>query len=402
MAGTKRERAPGVWELRVHLGRGTDGKRHDVSRTFRGSDRAAGRELAKLVAQADELRAERFAPPAPPGEMTVGDLAARWLRLRASEWAPKTAQDNAGTVSRYIDPHMGAVSVVALRRAQISDFYAELRARGGEGGAPLSAGTVAKVHSVFHAMLEDAVELELLAGNPATKARRPRGDRPERSVPTLAQIAYAQQVALAPSGGRRSRPDLMLATIIRVAIATGARRGEIAALQWGDIGEVEALELTTLAIRRAAYKLPGEPVGVKGTKTGATAVLAIDPSTAAALDEWRRVQQVTALELGRGRLSATDWIFPARRDWDRPVSPDTITGRWRLVAERAGLTGVRFHDLRHATATHMIAAGIDPKTVAGRLRHSTTAMTLDVYTAWLISADRDAALLWGRLLDEVS
>ncbi len=56
-----RERTPGVWELRVYLGRHpVTGKRTDASRTFRGGERAAGKALAQLVTEVDELRAAAF------------------------------------------------------------------------------------------------------------------------------------------------------------------------------------------------------------------------------------------------------------------------------------------------------------------------------------------------------
>ena len=55
--------------------------------------------------------------------------------------------------------------------------------------------------------------------------------------------------------------------------------------------------------------------------------------------------------------------------------------------------------MRHGTATHLIANGTDVRTVAGRLRHASPTMTLDVYAARTTKADRDAGELIDTLLD---
>lgn len=91
-------------------------------------------------------------------------------------------------------------------------------------------------------------------------------------------------------------------------------------------------------------------------------------------------------------------MFPSR-DWGHPISLNQITQDWRTLADAHGLEGVRFHDLRHATATHLIATGTDIRTVAGRLRHASPTMTLAVYAARTTAADQVAGDLIDDLLD---
>jgi hypothetical protein len=62
-----------------------------------------------------------------------------------------------------------------------------------------------------------------------------------------------------------------------------------------------------------------------------------------------------------------------------PQSPQALSAEWRKAAERIGLGGVTFHALRHAHASHLIAAGIDDVKIANRLGHSDPAITLAVY-----------------------
>ena len=280
--------------------------------------------------------------------MVPAQLLDRWQRLRATEWAPKTAHDHHGTVDRWIVPWIGDVRVIDLRRTMIEGYYADLGRRGGVDGKPLSPTSVRKTNTVLHAALEDEVSLELIAGNPSTKARRPK---------------VTKHVAL----------------------------------RWSDINDTD-LDAGTIHIQRSITKLSGQRPQVKATKTGATALLAVDAGTIHALRAWRRQQTEINLAVGRGRLQQSDWVFPSK-DLTQPINPDVITYRWTRLAAANDLDVVRLHDLRHAAATHMVAAGIDIRTVAGRLRHASPAMTLDVYAGRDLPADRAAATLMGTLID---
>jgi integrase len=62
--------------------------------------------------------------------------------------------------------------------------------------------------------------------------------------------------------------------------------------------------------------------------------------------------------------------------------------------------GARLHDLRHYVATHLLASGVDVRTVAGRLGHRNASTTLNVYSHFLVEADRDAANLLGKIFDD--
>jgi hypothetical protein len=69
------------------------------------------------------------------------------------------------------------------------------------------------------------------------------------------------------------------------------------------------------------------------------------------------------------------------------------------MAKRLQLRSTRLHSLRHYSATELLAAGVDLRTVAGRLRHgSGGAITLKVYAAWVDEADRRAAATMAGIL----
>ena len=83
-----------------------------------------------------------------------------------------------------------------------------------------------------------------------------------------------------------------------------------------------------------------------------------------------------------------------RRAWLKPSlpwEPDSFTTAFRAFAQSAGFLGLRFHDLRHGHATHLLAQNTHPKIVSERLGHSTIGITLDTYSHVVPSMQEDAA-----------
>ncbi len=85
------------------------------------------------------------------------------------------------------------------------------------------------------------------------------------------------------------------------------------------------------------------------------------------------------------------YIFSLSVDGSMPLIPDSVTQRYKRMADRLGIA-THLHALRHYSATELINAGVDPRTVAGRLGHGGGgATTLRVYAAWVSEADQRAA-----------
>ena len=82
----------------------------------------------------------------------------------------------------------------------------------------------------------------------------------------------------------------------------------------------------------------------------------------------------------------------------RPLDGAAVRRGFTKLKAAVGLTGVRFHDLRHTAATLMLKAGVHPKVVSERLGHATIAITLDTYSHVLPDIQRDAAEAMDRLL----
>lgn len=355
----------------MYAGLDDRGRRKYSTRTVKGGKREAQRELRSFVAEVEAGAHEGLRTQRAP--LTVEQLMESWVLQ--SDWSPATRAGNVQCVKDWILPHIGDVRIDRLTLWRIETFYRTLRLEGGRDGGPLSIGSVKRTHSVVHAAMGEAVRWGLLQSNPATGARRPKGENFEAVVPGVDDIRRVLKAA----------PE-HLRVVIALAVSTGARRGEPLALKWDDVDESES----TISISRSV----NADGSLKSTKTKATGVVSVGAETMGLVSAWRSAQEGRWAEVGKGPMPADMWVFPST-GWDRPLRVGTISHQWRALADQVGLDGVRFHDLRHATATHLVANGVDVRTVSGRLRHASTSMTLDVYTAKITESDVAA----GKLLD---
>jgi integrase len=135
----------------------------------------------------------------------------------------------------------------------------------------------------------------------------------------------------------------------------------------------------------------------KDTKTHQMRRLSLDPATVEVLTEHRHRYEEAMRQLG---LEVRDdaFLFSYAPSRDRACDPSGVTHRYSRMCEKLGIDS-HLHALRHYSATELLTAGVDLRTVAGRLGHGGGgATTLRVYAAWVGESDRRAAeILGGRL-----
>ena len=367
MKGHIRERSPGRWAIVLDIRDPETGTRRRKWHSFTGTKREAQRECARLVT---EMHGGGYTEPM---KTTVGQFLENWLTHVAPQITPRTHERYTEIVRKNIVPALGAIRVTALRPAQIASSYAKALScgrRDGKGG--LSANSVLYQHRIIKHALSDAVRWGTLAKNPADAVDPPKVERPIMSTYDMAQTADLLDAA---RGTRLYVPILL-------GVLCGLRRGEIVALRWPNIdlvgkqiAVVEAAEQTVEGVR---YKPP---------KSGRSRTVAISTYV---LDELQAHRVRQAEELLRLGVRSTDGFVYTRED-GKPIQPRTLTHNWQALVAKGALPRVRFHDLRHAHATHMLASGVHPKVASERLGHSKVGITLDLYSHVLPGMQEDAA-----------
>jgi integrase len=342
-----------------------------------GTKREADAQLRQLILEAGLAHETSHA--------TMVDLAVKWLELASETLSPSTLREYRRLLEKIILPQFGSIKVRAIRPSDLDTFYASLRRRG-VSGRPLSAQSVHHVHALIRRLLNQALKWGWILANPALNATPPRVDRVELEVPDVQTVTHIINFA------QERNPDI--ACFLRLAAVTGARRGELCAIRWRDFDKSGGL-----SIKHSIVDGRNDELIEKGTKTYASRKVMIDTLTMRVVDSQRERSEERSKACGR-RFSRNNFVFASSLDGSVPWRPHRVTLAFKRLCSELGISGVRLHDLRHFTATQMLASGVPVKTVAGRLGHANAATTLNVYAHALESSDADAAHLLGNILND--
>ncbi|WP_214370180.1 tyrosine-type recombinase/integrase [Pseudonocardia sp. H11422] len=403
-SGSRRKRLRGGIEklpsgaLRVSVYAGTDpisGRRLDLRETIPPGPNAqaeAEKAARRLAAQIDERRH-------PTTNATLDQLLDRYLETL--DVAETTRRMYAKYAEKHIRSFVGRLKAGAVDVETLDSLYAELRrcrshcdrSRGlvdhrtprehecDDRCRPhrcrgLSSTTIRHIHFVLRGAFEKGVRWRWVSQNPVQLVDAPRAKAPDPRPPTPEEAARIVEEAW-------QDPDW--GTLVWLTMTTGARRGELCGLRWSHVDLTNGV----LAIRRAIAQ-HGTERFEKETKTRQQRRVALDPETVKALTEHFERAAARCEALGVA-LARDAFVFSLAPDSSRPLVPSSVSQRYSRLAKRLGIE-THLHCLRHYSATELIAAGVDVRTVAGRLGHSGGGVTtLRVYAAWLAEADQRAS-----------
>ena len=382
MTGHIRRRGERSWELKFDIDADPlTGKRRTRHHSFKGTKREAEAELVRLKAIANR------GDYVDTSKVTLGDFLDRWEAWAATQVSAKTLERYTELLRHHVRPHIGAARIQRLRTVDFAALYGKLQAAK-PAGAGLAPRTVGHVHRLLHRVCGHAVKWSVITANPVSAAEPPRVVRPEIRIlsPEEIKTVLAALRAPAPRPGHKRKPENHpLYRVATIGLATGLRRGEIAALRWSDIDldggklRVErSLEQTNAGL---AFKPPK-------TKAGRRTISVPASITSALRAHWLE-QQEQRIALGLGKAAPDDLVF-VRSDMTA-WPPDSMTTAWSKTIARLKLPKVSLHAMRHTHVSQLIAAGLDVVTVSRRIGHSNPTVTLAVYAHLFGNADERAA-----------
>lgn len=370
--GTIYERADGRWEGQIRLG---------VGQRKRVYGRTEGEVRRQLTAIARELDLG-LPVQQRDGRVRLGDFLADWLERIRPTIKPLTHARYREIVRHVPATGLGRLALTKVTPAQIEHLYGDLLASG------LSPTTVHQLHSVLHHALGDALRKGIVARNVCELVDAPT----PRRAQVQALTAEQSLALLAAAEGDRFE------ALYVMALTTGMRQGEILALHWGDVD----LDAGVLQVRGTLHRVPGVSVTAK------SGLVISDPKTSRSRRPVRlSALAVVALRKHRARQNAERLALG--QAWDdhdlvftngigRPVEArNLIRTSYAPLLKKAGVPVVKFHALRHSAATLLLSQGIHPRIVADLLGHSTTSLTMDVYSHVSLDMLASAAETMDRL-----
>ena len=368
--GSIRQRADGRWEAFLSLGT-QGGRRHRLSFVH-----ADYREVERRLEEA--RRSAARARPSWDQKETVAGFLEQWLERARRKVRAHTFLRYEGIVRRHLIPAIGDERLRDLSPHQVETMLAR------QVDSGLSALTVRHHRGVLRTALNVAMRWGLVERNAASLAEPPAFSRRE----------------VTPVGPREARKilsairDHRLEALFGITLALGLRQSEILGLRWSDIDDCRR----SLAVKRSLHRIGVECVFLEPkTKRSARSIDIPDPIWDL-LQAHRIRQQGEEYRAGERWTGAVwgDLVFTASHG--EPLQGRVVTRIFQTLLERASLPTMRFHDLRHAAATLMLALGIPLLEVSRALGHSQTSTTLDIYSHALPEMQSDARDRLGAAL----
>lgn len=360
--GSIYRRSDGKWCATLTVGYDANGKRR---RRY-----VYGRTKADVLSKLDALRSNTRAGIAvEPSRVTIGEYAESWVETVAKQRVrPTTLANYKRLVKLHVIPHIGGLRLDRLAPLHLQSWQAALEQAG------VSPSQRHAAYVLLKTVLSQALRLGLIARNPLDAIDRPRISRKELQILAPAEVRQLLEAA----EGHRLKPLLVL------AVATGARQGELFGLQWRDVD----LETGVLTIQRTLVEVSGHiEFGEPKTKRSRRRV-DLPRYAVEALRAYRSKQPATPHP---ATLIFTDTL-------GHPLRRSNFTRRvWHKLLEKSNLPRVKFHSLRHSHITTLLAEGANLKAVSERVGHSRTSMTADVYAHAVEGMQRELASTLDRL-----
>jgi integrase len=360
--GQVRQRSDGRWEARITVV-AADGSRKRVS--FYGATAEAVRDQMKTGRDRADKR-----EPIRDSTRRFGEYGQHWLDnvLDVSDRAAATKSLYRRLMKTHLIPALGGKPLGKLVKSDVEALLGRLKRQG------LSQSSVKQVFLVLRMTLTSAVDDGLLASNPAAKITTPQVEREEADFLTPAQ----SRALLAALG------DLRYADAVRLTLATGMRRGEVAGLKWSDVD----LRKSVLRVRRTLNRIDGELVAGMPKTEKSRRTIPLTEATVAMLKRHKATQAAERLAAGDQWIDE-DWVFSTalggrtdpRLSILRTVEIAAKRAKWvdDEGVEHTGLVASA-HALRHAAGSAMVDAGASLPTVRDILGHSSVAITGDIYS----------------------
>ncbi|MCX4859635.1 tyrosine-type recombinase/integrase [Streptomyces canus] len=394
--GTVYQRKDSRWEAAGYvLAPGNTRKRIHVYGTTRKE------ALAKLT---EKIANSNRGLPAPSAQGSLAAHLTYWLEnVAVHQLRENTHTRYTACVNRHLIPGLGKKKLTKLTAKDVRTWLNQLRTtcqccmRGLDARRDqprccasgqccrklLSPLTLTYIHSVLKSALEHAVREEEIPRNVARNVRTGT-PRPRRFEPLTAD--EARQFLTTTNEHR-------LHALFELALHTGLRKGELLGLRWEDL----YLDTGTATVRRTLQRTTAGGLTTLPTKTRASERRIALPTRCLHSLKHHHEQQKREHEAAGTTWQNSGHVFTTAQGG--PIDPTNLTRTFTTLLRKAGLRRIRFHDLRHSTATLLLEQGVELVVIKELLGHAHIGVTATVYAHVRLRLQRDAIDILGNALD---
>ena len=307
------------------------------------------------------------------------DAVQEWLKNKENKVERSTHEGYKSYINFHIIPYFEALNLRfdEVTPKHIKDFY-ETKFKSGKYGKEdkggLSVRSIRKLGAVLKQIFKEAVITEQITRNPANNVPYPTNEKSEFKGSFLTGDE-ANKLLQAFSGHE-------LQAIIYVTLYYGLRRSEALGLRWQAID----FEAETLTINHTVVKVLTTEYKDKTKSKTSLHTFKLLPEVKELLLKLKK-QQDADRRIFKTAYIESDYIFKWQNG--KLYRPEYITRAFQRVLKNSGLTRMRYHDLRHSTASILHDKGWSLKDIQNWLRHADIETTGNIYTH--ISKSREQA-----------
>lgn len=259
-------------------------------------------------------------------------------------------------ISRWVLPRWETTRLEKIRGVDVEQWLGQIK---------LSDGSKTKIRNVMSALYSHAIRHDWIRHNPISSVRQSakRLKTPDVLTPEdLGKLVDALE--------ERER------MLVVLDFSTGLRISELLALKWEDFD----LENLQLQVRRSIYH---QQINERCKTDSSRRAVPLSAEVVVYLNEWRNQTPYNCPE---------DWVFASpTMSGQQPYWPERLRRKMQAAACSVGIAKrVGWHTFRHSLSTLLKASGVDVKVIQELLRHSSSRITLDVYTQAPSLAKREA------------
>jgi integrase len=231
----------------------------------------------------------------------------------------------------------------------------------------MNLSTLRKLIVTLNQIMKYAVRHDYISHNPVVNAERPREDHTVKADDDGNTIRILTPDEI--NSLLDAETDLEYRMLYQLAIASGAREGELFGLKWTDVDWINRQIHIRRTYNENEWYKPRSKTSIRNIDIG--------PSTMAALRQWKIAYPPNDFDL----------IFP--NGSGNPLNHGNMLNRHFYPAlKKAKLPHIRFHDLRHTYASLLIAQGENIKYIQNQLGHASPVVTLTVYAHLMKSTNQ--------------
>ena len=356
------------------------------------TDRQIQKELQR---QALEFEKQCENGTAAISNIKLCDFCDQYLEAAKTVLSPATLAAYKRNIKDCVKPALGHLKIKDIRPYHIQQYIQQLaqlpkqtkgnEAAKGDTGERLAASTIRRKLSVLQSILRLAVKQGIIPDSPAEakKLALPKATQPKIEI-------FTKQEVVKMLSCLEGEP-LQYQVLVQLALFTGARRGELAALKFSDID----FDTNKITIERSAYKLSKQKIQFKSPKDNEARTVTVSLACIELIKLLQQEKQKEAAKLGT-KWQEGDWLFT---QWNGEIMNMSTPSHWFCdFLKNNGLPHRKFHALRHTSATLLLYGGTNLRTVQSRLGHGSI-RTTNIYLHSVEEADVEAARTLESVLD---